>query len=211
MRVKLISVTQPCAELREQGIATAEDLIVYTARVSNPQNQLNVETGGKLLNYCMEHGHWSVFEQASMGMEIVTSRAISAQILRHRSFHFQEFSQRYSAVHELEPIQLRKQAEKNRQSSSEPMNSWHLAKLVTRLEEQAQDVYRELITYGVARECARMVLPLSTQTTIYMTGTVRDWIHYIRLRTKPDTQLEHRQVAEAVGKIFVEQFPNIAV
>ena len=210
MKVQLISTTSPCQQLQSKGIKTAEDLIVYAARVSNPSNQLNTATGAKLLAYCMEHGHWSVFEQASMGVEIVTSRAISAQILRHRSFHFQEFSQRYASATNFEPVQLRKQADKNRQSSSQKIDNEKLKSEIREYICDAIDNYEYLLENGVARECARMILPLCTQTTVYMTGTVRDWIHYLRLRLKEDTQLEHRQVAEAIMVEFQQCFPIIA-
>ena len=210
MKVQLISTTSPCQQLQDKGIKTAEDIIVYAARVSNPSNQLNTATGAKLLAYCMEHGHWSVFEQASMGVEIVTSRAISAQILRHRSFHFQEFSQRYALANDFEPVQLRRQAEKNRQSSAYLVNDWKAEELLQEFEITAMVTYQKLIARGVARECARMILPLCTQTTVYMTGAVRDWIHYLKLRLKEDTQLEHRQVAEAIMVEFQQCFPVIA-
>jgi thymidylate synthase (FAD) len=210
MNVRLISTTTPCAELQAQGIRTAEDLIVYAARVSNPVNQLNVETGDRLLRYCMEHGHWSIFEQASMGVEITTSRAISAQILRHRSFHFQEFSQRYAAVPALEHVELRKQAKSNRQSSTEPVDDAGLVAEVYKFNQLSLEMYNHLIKSGIARECARMVLPICTTTVVYMTGTVRDWIHYLQLRTKPDTQKEHRDIAQAILGVFRTAFPVIS-
>jgi thymidylate synthase (FAD) len=206
MNVKLVSVTQP----RVECVTTAEELIVYCARVSNPSNQLNLDTGGKLLRYCIEHEHWSIFEQASMTVEVTTSRAIAAQILRHRSFVFQEFSQRYATAQQMEPYELRQQAAKNRQSSSEVMASDLYAFLANQAVDHAQQVYNQLIDAGVARECARMVLPLCTQTTLYMTGSVRSWIHYLRLRTKLETQKEHREIAIEVWKVFAKEFPVIA-
>lgn len=206
MNVKLISVTQP----RIDGITTAEELIVHNARASSPQNQLNTATGAKLLRYCMEHGHWSVFEQVSMGVEIVTSRAISAQILRHRSFHFQEFSQRYAEVLEFEEFELRWQAESNRQSSQEVIENEHIKKHVKKFLLEAHWMYGMLCNWKVARECARMILPMCSQTKVYMTGTVRDWIHYLKLRTKQDTQKEHREIAEKISEIFAKEFPQIA-
>ena len=206
MQVKLVSITQP----RVDGVKTAEELIVYCARVSNPSNQLNLDTGSKLLRYCIEHEHWSIFEQASMTVEVTTSRAIAAQILRHRSFVFQELSQRYSQIQYMEPYELRQQAAKNRQSSSEAMASDLYAFLANQAVDHAQQVYNQLIEAGVARECARMVLPLCTQTTLYMTGSVRSWIHYLGLRTKTDTQKEHREIAIAIGKVFAKEFPQIA-
>jgi thymidylate synthase (FAD) len=210
MKVRHISETTPSPELQAKGINTAEDLIVYAARVSNPSNQLNTATGDKLLKYCMVHGHWSVFEQASMGVEIVTSRAISAQILRHRSFHFQEFSQRYASVQQFEPVQLRRQADKNRQSSAQLMPDAVLNMKVKGFMQHAEAMYEELLDAGVARECARMILPMYSQTVVYMTGTIRDWIHYLNLRLKADTQLEHREVAMAIGDVFCDRFPVIA-
>lgn len=210
MNVTLVAVTQPKLSRLETNIKTAEDLIVYCARVSNPNNQLNVETGAKLLRYCIQHGHWSVFEQASMTVGITTSRAISAQILRHRSFHFQEFSQRYASVPWFEPFQLRKQAEKNRQSSVEYIDDHELESDIDTLLDAIEDQYQYLLKAGVARECARMILPMCSQTVVYMSGTVRDWIHYLALRTKEDTQLEHREIAQAIKVIFNAEFPVIA-
>jgi thymidylate synthase (FAD) len=211
MRVRLISLTQPFENLQSYGVKTAEDLIVHNARASNPSNQLNTATGEKLLRYCMEHGHWSVFEQASMGVEIVTSRAISAQILRHRSFHFQEFSQRYSEAQAFEVPQLRVQATNNRQSSTQVVDSPDIRKAISMILDTMHMAYKDLLEKGYARECARMFLPMCTQTTVYMTGTVRDWIHYLRLRTKEDTQLEHREIAQEIKRIFAEQFPSIEI
>lgn len=209
MQVKLISSTSPCGELKSQGIESAEDIIVYCARVSNPNNQLNVDTGDKLVNYCIKHEHWSIFEHASLTVEIKTSRAIAAQILRHRSFTFQEFSQRYSPAQTIEPYELRRQAEKNRQSSSDVIsdNENGVFEVAKRAIEAAQYAYNTLLERGVARECARMFLPLTTQTTMYMTGTCRSFIHYINLRTKVDTQKEHRVIAESVKDIFSAVFP----
>ena len=210
MSVKLISTTQVSIDLMEHGIITAQDLIVYAARVSNPSNQLNKETGPKLLKYCMDHGHWSIFEQASMGVEITTSRAISAQILRHRSFHFQEFSQRYATVPTFEPVELRRQAAKNRQSSADKIENKAAEDQFAYAIQHAERTYEFLLEAGVARECARMILPMCAQTVVYMTGTVRDWIHYLRLRTKEDTQKEHRDIAFEISCIFRDTFPDIA-
>jgi thymidylate synthase (FAD) len=206
MKVKLVSVSQP----RVEGLKTAEDLIVYCARVSNPSNQLNLDTGAKLLRYCIKNGHWSVFETASMTVEIVTSRAIAAQILRHRSFTFQELSQRYAEIQALEPIELRKQADKNRQSSEEVIDDYHLNFVVKELVGDCVKIYDNLIEAGVARECARMVLPLCTQTRLYMTGSVRSWIHYLEQRTSDHTQKEHREIAAEISEIFTKEFPQIA-
>lgn len=181
--------------------------MVYCARVSNPSNQLNTETGPRLLAYCIRHGHWSVFEQAAMTVEITTSRAIAAQILRHRSFAFQEFSQRYAKVAQTEPVELRKQAASNRQSSTDVVKDEVINGKLRGILGQAQHVYEQLLEAGVARECARMVLPLATSTTLYMTGSVRSWIHYFQVRCDEHTQKEHRLVAEEIREIFKTQFP----
>ena len=213
MKVNLKSVSLPTEELQKQGIKTSEDFIVYCARVSNPQNQFNTETNEKLINYCIKHQHWSIFEQAFCTFEIVTSRAIAAQILRHRSFTFQEFSQRYSTVTELEELEFRKQGKTNRQVGDEPFSltqHWDTAVHIKEVQKKCVDVYDELIKCGVAKECARMVLPLNTQTTLYMSGSVRSFIHYIDLRSKQDTQKEHRDIAIAMKQIFIETFPTIA-
>ena len=206
MSVKLISITHPQIE----GLKTAEDLISYCARVSNPSNQLNTETAPRLLSYCIKHGHWSIFEMADMCFEIKTSRAIAAQILRHRSFSFQEFSQRYSEVTEIEPIELRKQTEKNRQSSEEVIEDPVLNNVMQYSIKQSLQTYEKLLQQGVAREQARLVLPLATQSTLYMKGSVRSFIHYLQLRTKEDTQKEHRTIALEIQKIFIKEFPNVS-
>ena len=206
MKVRLISVTQPLID----GLTNAEDLIVHNARVSNPENQLNTATGARLLAYCIKHGHWSVFEQADMTVEITTSRAIAAQILRHRSFSFQEFSQRYSDAVGIEPVELRKQADSNRQSSTEAVDRVGLVARVQLFNKEAAAFYRELLECGVARECARMILPLATSTTLYMKGSVRSWIHYLQVRLDEHTQKEHRLIAAEIERIFNETFPVIA-
>jgi thymidylate synthase (FAD) len=206
MNVRIISITQPLID----GITTAEELIVHNARVSNPSNQLNTLTGPKLLAYCIGHGHWSVFEQADMTVEIKTSRAIAAQILRHRSFSYQEFSQRYADATGIEPIELRKQAESNRQSSTEVMYDEENMSLVYKAQKTCEFVYQQLLEAGVARECARMVLPLATSTTLYMKGSVRSWIHYLSVRCDDHTQKEHRLIAEEIREIFGKWFPVTA-
>lgn len=235
MNVQLVSVTRSEIQcyMREDEFPSPgelpnhlspEQLITYTARVSNPGNQHNHETADKLIAYLIKNKHWSPFEMVSMCVEIKTSRAIAQQILRHRSFSFQEFSQRYAEVVDMEPVQLRKQAEKNRQSSTEAFDpvlpatarqqgdeGLKASVAVRNAIKHCEIIYQELIKAGVAKECARMVLPLTTQTTIYMTGTVRSWIHYLQQRIDPHTQLEHQQVAQAVLSIFVQKFPNIAV
>ena len=206
MNVKLVSLTQP-----HDDSMNCEDLIAYCARVSNPSNQNNTATAPKLLKYLIKHKHWSPFEMASMTLEIKTSRAIAAQILRHRSFSFQEFSQRYSVAQDLEEVQLRKQAEKNRQSSTDEFtNGLFLAKVREHLGRSVS-LYNEAIKLGVAKESARLLLPLTTETTMYMSGTIRSWVHYIDLRSQEDTQKEHRDIANACKDIFVEHFPNISL
>ena len=206
MNVKLVSLTQP-----HDDSMNCEDLIAYCARVSNPSNQNNTATAPKLLKYLIKHKHWSPFEMASMTLEIKTSRAIAAQILRHRSFSFQEFSQRYSVAQDLEEIQLRKQAEKNRQSSTDEFtDGLFLAKVREHLGRSVS-LYNQAIKLGVAKESARLLLPLTTETTMYMSGTIRSWVHYIDLRSQEDTQKEHRDIANACKDIFVEHFPNISL
>ena len=204
MNVKLVSITPD-----------AEQTMAYIARVSNPSNQDNEKYAG-LLKYCIKHNHWSVFEQSSMSLEIETTRAIAAQILRHRSFTFQEFSQRYAASTDLGKIdlpELRRQDTKNRQNSTDDLDP----KMVDTLNKQMKTLfssslalYNQMLEDGVAKECARMVLPLCTPTRIYMTGSCRSWIHYINLRSAHGTQKEHMEIAESCRKIFVEQFPAVS-
>ena len=205
--VRLISITKPV--LQELAQFTPEETIVYVARVSNPSNQLNKDTASKLIKYLIKHKHWSPFEFVDMTVEITTRRSIAAQILRHWSFSFQEFSQRYATAVKIQPIELRKQADKNRQSSAEIIDDDSLKTLVENAQVFSWNVYDRLIEAGVAREVARDVLPLSTETTMYMKGSVRDWIHYLELRTSEDTQKEHRDIANAIMDIFKENFPNI--
>ena len=207
MSVKLVSITDPVIE----GIHSAEELITYCARVSNPSNQLNTETAPKLLKYLITHKHWSPFEMASMTFEIKTSRAIAAQILRHRSFSFQEFSQRYSTATELEEIEWRKQGSTNRQVGDDVVNLFpDVAVQLAKIQQDSLLLYNTLINDGIARECARMVLPLNTSTTVYMNGTVRSWLHYLEIRCKNDTQKEHRVIADEIKNIFRQTFPNIS-
>jgi thymidylate synthase (FAD) len=207
MNVKLVSLTNPVVD---EKIKTAEDLIVYCARVSNPSNQLNTETAPKLLKYCVDNNHWSIFEMATMCVEIKTSRAIAAQILRHR-FSFQEFSQRYSTATELEPLEWRLQGKTNRQVGEEEYNISECSRIrIQNLQKKILKEYDDLLKQGVAKECARMILPLNTQTTLYMSGTVRSWIHYLNVRTDNHTQKEHRDIALKIKNIFKENFPNIS-
>ena len=206
MNVKLVAVTKPMVD----GINTADELISYCARVSNPANQLNVETAPRLLRYCVQHGHWSIFETVSMTVEIVTSRAIAAQLLRHRSFTFQEFSQRYAKSATHEPIELRLQDKTNRQASGEVYKDDTNEGMVAGIIQVAFQAYHLLLQHGVSKETARMILPLCTQTTLYMTGNVRSWIHYLEQRCAEGTQKEHREVAQTVKEIFTVQFPTVA-
>jgi len=207
MNVKLVSITKPVIE----GLSTAEDLVSYCARVSNPSNQKNTETAPKLIKYLINNKHWSPMEMVSACFEIITSRAIAAQILRHRSFSFQEFSQRYALATKLEEIQWRLQGKTNRQvGDKEVVLSNELKEKIDLVLESSSSVYNELIELGVAKECARMVLPLTTQTTLYMNGTLRSWIHYLDLRTSEHTQKEHRDIAIAIKEILFHEFPNVA-
>ncbi len=210
--VKLIALTQGAGELIEKN---AQEVVSYVARVSNPSNQLNFDTAAGLLKYCIKHQHWSIFEHAYMTLEISTTRGIAAQILRHRSFTFQEFSQRYADSTALGDIllpELRRQDTKNRQNSIDDLDPI----LVDRLQRQmitlfssAKNLYLQMLDAGVAKECARFVLPLSVPTKIYMTGSVRSWIHYIDLRSANGTQKEHMDIATECKAIFSEQFPDI--
>lgn len=212
MQTKLISVTIPEGDLR-----SAEDLIVYCARVTSPQNQLNTDTGAKLISYLIKNKHWSPFEMASMCIEITTSRAIAAQILRHRSFSFQEFSQRYATVTEFEPIELRRQGTTNRQGGEEVFDPGLItnqgtdfaSNAIERYLDEGKTLYKNLIEAGVAKECARFILPLSTQTRLYMNSTIRSWIHYLEQRLDSHAQKEHRLIAEEIYKIFKLEFPRI--
>jgi thymidylate synthase (FAD) len=190
----------------------AEKLIVKMARVSNPSNQENWETGPKLLKYCLDHKHFSIFEMCSLCVKIDTERDISAQILRHRSFSFQEFSTRYAKAMPATIPNLRMQDLKNRQNSTDDLDSYTSNYYAEKIRNQYEDIeklYDQMILDGIAKECARRILPLSTQTTLYMHGTLRSWIHYINVRTDPGTQLEHRLIAESCKQIFIEQFPTI--
>ena len=204
-QIKLVSVTPD-----------AEKTIAYVARVSNPQNQDNDKFAG-LLTYCIKHGHWSVFEQAFMTVEINTTRGLAAQILRHRSFTYQEFSQRYADVsfirEEIPLPELRRQDEKNRQNSIDDIDPKVVEKYNTKMRKQfdaAIDLYKEMLHDGIAKECARFVLPLATPTRLYMTGSIRSWIHYIELRSAHGTQKEHIELVENVRKVFIEQFPTVS-
>lgn len=201
MNVQLISITPD-----------AEKTMGYVARVSNPANQDNPEVS-KLLAYCLKHGHWSVFETATMTLEIETSRAIAAQILRHRSFCFQEFSQRYASPTEFETYEARRQDSKNRQNSiddlSEEDKLW-FRQIQGHIWVTARNAYNTALEKGIAKECARFLLPLNTHSRLYMTGNVRSWIHYIQLRTTQGTQKEHRDIALACKAIFCKELQTVA-
>ncbi|WP_320677521.1 FAD-dependent thymidylate synthase [Prochlorococcus sp. MIT 1300] len=193
----------------------AEKAMAYIARVSNPNNQENESYSG-LLKYCIKHEHWSVFEQAYMTLQIQTNRGIAAQILRHRSFTFQEFSQRYADSTQLGYIpipELRRQDCKNRQNSIDDLSTEIKKSFEEKIQQQFQnsiELYESMLKAGVAKECARFILPLATPTRIYMTGSCRSWIHYINLRSGHGTQKEHLQLAEACKVIFCEQFTTVA-
>ena len=199
-----------------QATPNPEENMAYVARVSNPNNQENPNYAG-LLRYCIKHNHWSVFEQAYMTLEIETNRGIAAQILRHRSFTFQEFSQRYadsSLLSETIPLpELRSQDTKNRQNSIDNVDPFVKQELEIAMKkhfDSAMDIYKHMLEMGIAKECARFVLPLATPTRIYMTGSCRSWIHYIQLRSANGTQKEHMDVALACRDIFCEQYPTVA-
>ena len=193
----------------------AEKHIAYCARVSNPLNQDNENFAG-LLKYCIKHKHWSIFEQAFMTLEISTTRGIAAQVLRHRSFTFQEFSQRYAdtkLLTDIELPELRRQDTKNRQNSIDDLDPEVVEKLerqMVTLFSSAQSLYNQMLEVGVAKECARFVLPLATPTKMYMTGSLRSWMHYIELRSANGTQKEHMDIANSCKEIFKEQFPIIS-
>ena len=203
--VNLISVTPE-----------AEKMMGYVARVSNPANQENPKVSG-LLKYCVKHQHWSVFEQAYMTLEINTTRGVAAQVLRHRSFTYQEFSQRYadsSLLAETIPLpELRRQDTKNRQNSIDDIDPFVRQEFQIKMQkhfEEGMKLYQEMLEYGIAKECARFVLPLAVPTKIYMTGSCRSWIHYIQLRSAHGTQKEHMDIAEGARSIFIEQFPTVS-
>ena len=205
MSVKLVSVTPD-----------AEQTMAYVARVSNPNNQENPNYA-KLLGYCIKHNHWSVFEQSFMTLEIETTRGLAAQILRHRSFTYQEFSQRYadsSLLAETIPLpELRRQDTKNRQNSIDDIDPFVRQEFQIKMQrhfEEGMKLYQEMLDASIAKECARFVLPLATPTRLYMSGSCRSWIHYITLRSANGTQKEHMDIAEECKKIFVEQFPTCA-
>ena len=204
MKVSFVNIT-----------AEPEQTMAYIARVSNPSNQSNENYAG-LLRYCIKHQHWSVFEQSSMTLEIETTRGLAAQILRHRSFTFQEFSQRYAdsnLLGEIELPELRRQDTKNRQNSIDDLDPAVVEKLekqMNTLFSSSLALYNQMLESGVAKECARFVLPLATPTRLYMTGSCRSWIHYIQLRSAHGTQKEHMDIANACKSQFVQNYPTVA-
>ena len=210
MQVKLISVTKPEIEIDGQQL-TPEGLIAYCARVSSP-NQENPNYA-QLLNFCIINKHWSIFEMVDMTVEIITTREIAPQVLRHKSFSFQEFSLRYATAMGYEAYDARRQDDKNRQNSLDDLDSetkeWFLD-AQDDVWDYSYDRYQTAISKGIAKECARSVLPLNTVTRLYMKGSVRSWIHYLDVRCHPSTQKEHRDIALAIKEIFIAQFPTVA-
>ena len=211
MSVSLVGMTQPSAAT---GCHAANELIAYTARVSNPDNQNNPKTASKLLGYLIKHEHWSPFEMVSVTMEIITTRDISRQIIRHRSFSFQEFSQRYAVSNQFKTRKCRLQDSKNRQNSIETEDkelaeSWNMAQ--KRVINAAKDAYKWALENGIAKEQARAVLPEgNTETTLYMSGTLRSWVHYCKLRMANGTQKEHIEIAEKCWDVISQHFPDVA-
>ena len=211
-----MKITMPSQIKLVSATPDAEQHMAYVARVSNPNNQDSDKFAG-LLKYCIKHGHWSVFEQAFMTVEINTTRGLAAQILRHRSFTYQEFSQRYadsSLLGDIIPLpELRRQDDKNRQNSIDDVDPLMQQDFEIKMQRHFVDgmkLYKEMLDAGIAKECARFVLPLATPTRLYMTGSVRSWVHYIDLRSAHGTQKEHMDIANAVRDVFVEQFPICA-
>lgn len=236
MEVKVVSITEPLITIiSEYGgqpdrKLTPEELIVYVARVSNPSNQLNTATADRLLAFLIKQKHWSPFDMVNLCVEVKTSRAVAHQILRHWSIKPQEFSQRYAEVTEFEEIELRRQAETNRQSSTEVFDpeitiglesddetifhpvireGWKASQVLAELLELEKQIYQSLLRANVAKESARLMLPLRTSTTMYLNGSIRSWIHYLEQRTHEHTQLEHRKVAIEIREIFGKYFPNV--
>jgi len=214
MKTKLISITKPVAE--DLKHFNSEELISYIARVSNPSNQMNTLTSAKLLKYCIKNKHWSVFEHINMTFEITTSLAIATQILRHRSFVFQQFSGRYSKSNlEFEPIEFRMQDNQNRQNSIEIDSNLQSYKLINfkhaieQLQTTTVQLYNDMLTFGIAKEVARFILPQNTSTTLYMTGNLRSWLHYIELRADKATQKEHRIIADSIKEILAKEFISL--
>ena len=216
MTVRLISYSKPTEELCNEGLEDLQDLVAFCARVSNPSNQLNTETSEKLIKYLISNSHWSPMEMVSVCMEVTTTRDIARQILRHRSFSFQEFSQRYSdPTKELDFVlrEARLQDTKNRQNSIDDLDPELVIAFQSRIRmlfSEASELYTDMVEAGIAKECARFALPLAVPTRLYMTGSCRSWIHYINLRSAHGTQKEHMEIAEACKEIFKTQFPTVA-
>lgn len=210
--VQLVAQTSAIPQPGAHDGMSPNEFIAYVARVSNPTNQMNHDTAPKLLKYLIKHKHWSPFEHAYLTFKITTSRAIAAQILRHRSFVFQEFSQRYQVATNTIAYKARRQDSKNRQNSIDDMSdedqAW-FAEAQKQLAEKSMEIYNTALQKGVAKEQARMVLPLSTETTLFMTGSVRSWLHYIEVRTDPTTQKEHRDIALAIKSVVSEHYPEL--
>lgn len=227
MKVRLIALTQPEPGVFSDGEGTCEDLTTYITRVSNPENQANKETYPKLIAHLLHNKHWSPFDMTNMVIEVITSKAIGIQVLRHHSIHPQEFSQRYAEVENIEYIEFRNQAKTNRQSSTDVVGGVNqfgtylidteIATLqqaewiteVAKLIPHVLDLYSRGVKMGIAKECARMILPMATSTTMYLNGTVRSWIHYLQQRYSKHAQKEHYQIADQVRDIFKLKFPNI--
>lgn len=209
MKVRLIARTEGVGDLKGKTIG---EMLAYVARVSNPSNQHNDKTAARLLSYCLKNQHWSVFETASLTMEITTSRALAQQILRHRSFTFQEFSQRYAEATNFEVYDARRQDDKNRQNSiddmSDEVKDWFYS-IQNEINKDSLECYQLAIKSGIAKEQARFLLPLSTRTTIYMTGNIRSWITYCDVRTKPGVQLEHKEIAQAALETLLVEVPEL--
>ena len=216
MKVKLISYSKPTEEVNSEGIDDVQELVAFCARVSNPSNQLNTETSEKLISYLIKNAHWSPLEMVSACLEIETTRDIARQMLRHRSFSFQEFSQRYAnPVKDLEFVirEARMQDLKNRQNSIDDLPSETAEYYEDRIDKhfrEGVELYESLLHSGVAKECARSVLPINTVTRLYMSGTIRSWLHYVDLRGDNGTQREHMSIARSVGEILDTQLPNVA-
>lgn len=206
MNVNLISITQDVT-----NNLTPEELIVYIARVSNPSNQNNKESSPKLINYLIKNKHWSPFEMVDMTLEIVTTRAVAQQIIRHRSFNFSERSMRYTSDGiGIEPIELRQQAKSNRQSSSNVIENKEIRDLISKLNNDSLNLYNKMIDSGIAREVSRGVLPLNTETVMYMKGSIRSWLSYLNVRLEENTQKEHRLIAQKISEIIKDNFPHIS-
>jgi thymidylate synthase (FAD) len=214
VKVSLVSYSQPSAELQAQGIVNAQELVAYCARVSNPSNQTNTETSEKLIRYLIKHGHWSPLEMVSACLEIETTRDIARQILRHRSFSFQEFSQRYAVADvEFENREARLQDTNNRQNSIDTQDQalkQHWLRQQQQVQDYARSAYQWALARGIAKEQARAVLPEGmTASRLYMQGTLRSWVHYIELRSGNGTQLEHRDIARSCAYAIAPIFPMI--